>query len=142
VSELWINRRRWRGQHIVTVTGTLNAGTRGPLVDALEEALEEDVGQIVLDLGDLESTDHSGLDAVLTAHLRASDQLKVLLIVPGPGSVQRVFEDAQVPFLYTSSRGVRGVGRGRSRGRRTSLSARPGSPDVRSHSGRTGPWNA
>jgi anti-anti-sigma factor len=124
--ELRVRSRRSRGQHIVELLGTLDRRTREQLVVALEEALEGDAEEIVLDLGDLESIDHAGLDAVLTAHLRASDQLKVLVIVPGPGPVQRTLDDAGAPFLYGVGQRGRVAGRERSRGRRTSLSARPG----------------
>jgi anti-anti-sigma factor len=115
--ELRVRSRRARGQHIIELAGSLNRRTRDPLVEVLEEVLEEDAGLLILDLDDLESIDPAGLDAVLTAHLRASDQLKVLLIVPGPQPVQRVFDGAQVPFLYASRRGGRGASRARSRGR-------------------------
>ncbi|MDQ6778615.1 MAG: STAS domain-containing protein [Actinomycetota bacterium] len=137
--ELRVRCRRSRGQPIVEVAGKLNERTRDALVEALEESLEDDAGQIVLDLGELESIDHAGLDAVLTAHLRASDQLKIILIFPGSWPVQRVFDDAQVPFLYTSGRGGRVAGRARSRGRRTGLSTRPGRPEPRPRSIRRSP---
>ncbi len=124
--ELSVRRRRYHAaRSIVEAAGTLDVRTRGSLVQALEEALEEDGAEIVLDLGDLETIDHAGLDAVLTAHQRASDQLKPLVIVPGPAPVQRVFDDARVPFLYASEQ-VGRAARRRSRGRRTVLSARPG----------------
>ena len=69
----------------------------------------------------LESIDHAGLDTVLTAHLRAGDELKVLVVVPGPERVQRVLDDAQAPFVYASAPG----GRTRPRRRRAAGTARP-----------------
>jgi hypothetical protein len=93
--------------------------TRAPLVEALEDALADDAERIVLDLTALDSIDHPGLDAILTAHLRASDELKVLLIVPGPPRVQWVFDGIQGPFLYAARHGRRAAGH-RPRGRRTS----------------------
>jgi anti-anti-sigma factor len=124
--ELRLRSRQSRSRHVVALSGTLDVRTREPLVVALEEALEGDAEEIVLDLGDLESIDHAGLDAVLTAHLRASDQLKVLVILPGPGPVQRALDDARAPFRYGVGKRGRVAGRERSRGRRTGLSARPG----------------
>jgi hypothetical protein len=49
-----------------------------------------------------------------------------MLIVPGPASVQRAFDDARAPFLYTGGQRGRGAARTRSRGRRTDPTARPG----------------
>jgi anti-anti-sigma factor len=128
---LQLRRRRSHGQHLIEVAGTLNGPTRALLVEAVEDAVEDGGEEIVLDLGGLESIDAAGLDAVLTAHLRASDELKLLLVVPGPEKVRRVFANAQVPLLYTSPPAPR-AGRARSRGRRASR-LRPGS--------RTGAWS-
>jgi anti-anti-sigma factor len=128
--ELRVRCRRRQGAYTVELAGTLHERTREPLIEVLEEALEDEAGQIILDLGALEAIDHAGLDAVLTAHLRACDQLKALLIVPGPEPVQRVFDNAQAPFLYTSGRGGRIGRRARSRGRRTGLSGRPSRPEA------------
>jgi anti-anti-sigma factor len=116
--ELRVRCRRSRDRHIVVASGRLNTHTRYELAEALEDALEGDAAQIVLDLGGLASIDHAGLDTVLTAHLRASDQWRALVIIPGPDPVQRVFDDAQAPFLYASARRAGITGRARTRGRR------------------------
>jgi anti-anti-sigma factor len=137
--ELRVRSRRSGAVRIVELGGKLNGSTRGPLADALEDALEGDAGQIVLDLGELESIDPAGLDVVLTAHLRASDELKVLLVVPGPEPVQRVFDAAQVPLFYASRPGGRVGARARSRRRRGGLSALPGRSEGRPQSLRRRP---
>ncbi|HEY5319019.1 MAG TPA: STAS domain-containing protein, partial [Solirubrobacteraceae bacterium] len=124
--ELRLRRRSLRDLCIIEVSGTLNAGTGTVLVDALDDALEGDAGQIVLDLSGLASIDHAGLGAVLIAHLRASDELKRLAIVPGPDPVQRVFDAVQGPFLYTTGRAGRATRDARARGLRKSVSSRPG----------------
>lgn len=117
-----------KGERIVAVSGRLDQRTREPLVGALDDALDGDAPHIVLDLAELESIDQAGLDAVLTAHLRATDQLKLLSIVPGPEPVQRVFETARAPFLYAARRYRRDRGRARSRGGQMSPSTRPAHP--------------
>jgi anti-anti-sigma factor len=128
--ELHLRSRQSRGRYLVEASGALNARTRGELAEALADALETDAAQIVLDLGSLESIDHAGLDTVLTAHLRAGDKLRVLIIVPGPDPVQRVFDDARAPFFYVAGTVARSAGRARSRGSRRER------PASRPHSGR------
>ena len=139
VEQLRIRCRRSRDRHIVEASGTLNAHTRAGLTDALEIALESDAGQIVLDLGGLASIDHSGLDTVLTAHLRAGDDRRTLVIIPGPDQVQRVFDDARAPFLYASPKPAGMSGRARTRSRRAWLDRPSGSPATRPRSGRRAP---
>jgi anti-anti-sigma factor len=123
---LRIHSRRARDQHLIELSGELNVRTRGPVEDAIERALEENSTGIVLDLSGVVAIDYAGLGTVLTAHLRASDELKPLVIVPGPPAVQRVFGDAQVPFTYVAGRGNRGAGAARARGRRAAASPRSG----------------
>jgi ABC-type transporter Mla MlaB component len=112
----------------VELAGALSARTRAPLAEALEDALETDAEEIVLDLARLEAIDRAGLATVLTAHLRAADELKRLLIIPGPTPVQHVFDEARGPFLYASGKAARVSGRARSRDGRTGRSTlrRPG----------------
>jgi anti-anti-sigma factor len=129
---LRVRCRRSRREHVVAVSGRLDRRTSAPLVDALEDALEGGAPRIVLDLAALESTDHAGLDVVLTAQLRAGDDLKLLFIVPGPEPVQRLFDDARGPFLYAARKDSRAAGVPRSRGGRTVRSAQPGRPKGRS----------
>ena len=123
---LQIRSRRIREQHLVELSGELDLRTRDPLAGALEAAVEDDSQQIVLDLSDLVDVDRAGLDTILTAHMRAGDELKPLVIVPGPRAVQRVFDDAQAPFCYVTTEGGPAAGASRSRSRRSGLSARPG----------------
>jgi anti-anti-sigma factor len=119
---LGIRTRRARERHIVTLYGALTLRTRDPLAAVLEEALEDDSEQIVLDLGDLDSIDRAGLHTILLAHQRASDELKPLVIVPGPPAVQRVFDAAEAPFSYAAARDGAADAAARPRRRRTPLS--------------------
>ena len=54
----------------------------------------------MLDLSGLEHVDRVGVHTILLAHLRASDQQRALLIVPGPSAVQDVFDAVDGPFDY------------------------------------------
>jgi anti-anti-sigma factor len=85
---------------VIELRGELKLETGAPLGEALGKALEDDAEKIVLDLSRLESIDRSGLHAILVAHLRASDQLKQFVIVPGPTAVQEVFNAIEGPFSY------------------------------------------
>jgi anti-anti-sigma factor len=86
--------------YVVELSGVLNRATNEALVAVLEQALEADAGRIVLDLSNVEAIDRSAVYAILLVHLRAADQLKPLLIVPGPEAVQRVFDAVEGPFSY------------------------------------------
>ena len=139
---LEISCRRSRGRHIIELSGELTVRTRDPLGEALEDALEDSSKQIVLDLSSLTAIDHAGLSTILTAHMRAGDELEALVVVPGPWAVQRVLEDAECPFSYAPSAptasgpGNRAGGATRSRGRRTGLHPRLGRGATRPHSTR------
>jgi anti-anti-sigma factor len=87
-------------EYVVELSGVLNRATIQALATVLEEALETDAGRIVLDLSELEAIDRAGVYTILLAHLRAADQLRQLLIVPGPPVVQHVFDAVQGPFSY------------------------------------------
>jgi anti-anti-sigma factor len=113
--ELHVRCRRSRGRYIIEPSGALNARTHHWLAEAIEDALETDAEEIVLDLGDVESIDGAGLGTVLAGQLRAGDELRLLVIIPGLELVQRVLEAAQGPFLYGQGHVGRAVPRPRRR---------------------------
>lgn len=121
---LGVSSRRAHEQHIIQLRGALSGRTRDPLTDALEDALEDGSKLIVLDLRGLHSIDMAGLDTILTAHLRAGDELKCLVIVPGSPQIQRVLDASQGPFLYTSEPRKPAVAGARARRRRARFSPR------------------
>jgi anti-anti-sigma regulatory factor len=96
---LRISNGRFRDEYIVELCGELTLET-GALAEALGKALEDGAERVILDLSRLESIDHSSLHAILLAHLRASDQLKQFVVVPGPSAVQEVFDTIEGPFSY------------------------------------------
>jgi ABC-type transporter Mla MlaB component len=97
---LGIEARRSRAEWRLVLTGELTRRTADPLADVLEAALEAQAERIVLDLSALERIDHVGVHTILLAHLRSSDQQHALLIVPGPGAVQGMFDAVEGPFDY------------------------------------------
>jgi anti-anti-sigma regulatory factor len=130
---LRIGSRGSVGQSIIEVSGELVLRTRDPLAAAVEEALEDDCEEILLDLSGLVAIDHAGLETILVSHLRASDERKPLLIVPGPPAVQCVLEAVQGPFSFAARAGNQLPARPRSRGRRAALrSSGPAHGDARS----------
>jgi anti-anti-sigma factor len=86
---------------VIRLSGQLDRGTNERLSEVLSSALEGAAQRIVLDLSQLRVIDVWGLHPILTAHLRASDQHKQLLIVPGSDAVQRVLDSIHAPFDYT-----------------------------------------
>jgi anti-anti-sigma factor len=107
--------------YVVELSGVLDPARTQALAAVLEEALETDAGRIVLDLSNLEAIDRAGVYAILLVHLRAADQLKPLLIVPGPPAVQRVFDAVQGPFSYSGSSGALAASGGSVRAKMGSL---------------------
>jgi len=88
------------GEHLVELAGQLDRATNDRVGEVLAAALEGPAERIVLDLSRLQVIDVWGLHPILTAHLRAGDQLKQLVIIPGSQAVQRVLDSIHAPFDY------------------------------------------
>jgi anti-anti-sigma regulatory factor len=84
----------------IALRGALTATACDRLADTVERALDKNVETVVLDLRGIEVVDLAGVHVMLVAHLRASDQLSQLLLVPGLPAVQRVIDPLQGPFVY------------------------------------------
>lgn len=119
---LGVRLRRVREGTIVEAAGPLTLRTCDLLAEAIQNAIEDDGGQIILDLRELESIDHAGVDTILTADLRAGDECKQLVILAGPPRVQRLLDRIQGPFVYARARGGADAGAVRTRRRSTDLS--------------------
>jgi anti-anti-sigma factor len=89
---------------VIELSGECTATGVSRLAETLEQAIEQGGETIQLDLSKLEAIDRSGVHTILTAHLRAGNQLQQFLIVPGRGSVQRVLDGVQGPFAYVGRR--------------------------------------
>jgi anti-anti-sigma regulatory factor len=98
-----VRTRRSLETYRIEISGKLT-GTRTPaLVQALEKALDLGAPEVILDLTDVERIDRACVHTILTAHLRAGDQLQQLLIVPGRGSVRAALEAIAGPFQYADA---------------------------------------
>jgi anti-sigma B factor antagonist len=89
----------------VTVRGELDIAAVARLELALDAAIRESAGALVLDMCDLESLDSSGLRVVLRARASLARNERHLAIVCPPGPVRRLIEVAGVAdlfFLYDS----------------------------------------
>ena len=75
----------------VAPAGELDLATV-PDVEAALRGAEPAPGQVVLDLSAVTFMDTSGLRLVLEEEKRAAERGSSFLIVPGPPSVQRIFE--------------------------------------------------
>ena len=93
-------RRELRAQCVIELLGQLDRTTSDQLNAALERALEPPTRRILLDLTGVSKMDVWGLDPILLAHLRASDQHVRFLIAPGPPSIKRVLDSIGAPFDY------------------------------------------
>jgi anti-anti-sigma factor len=92
-------RRYGRINYVVELVGRLDQTTSEQLDAALERALEASARRILLDLRSLSGMDLWGLDPILLAHLRASDQHVQFLIAASP-TVKHVLDSICAPFDY------------------------------------------
>ena len=82
---LTVALRRPSGALVVRPEGELDHDSVGPLREALERAVADPPGRVVVDCGGLDFCDSTGLNLLLRAHtaaLRAG--LPLLLAAPGP----------------------------------------------------------
>jgi anti-anti-sigma factor len=97
-----IQLRRSPEKLVIQISGELSDAMCRPLAEALERALAGREPAMVLDLSRLDVIHLTGVHTILTAHLRASDERKEFLIVPGPPAVQRLFDAIDGPFRYAA----------------------------------------
>jgi len=85
--------REARGTAVrLVLTGDLDLATAGEAELAILTAEESSPPLLILDLGELDFMDSTGLRVVVSAASRARDEDRRLVIVKGPEVVQRVFE--------------------------------------------------
>ena len=81
---------------VVTAAGALDITTADRLEQALLHAEAGRPATLVLDLRGVDFFDSTGLQMVLDAHVRASQDARTLLVVAGDGEARRVFDLAEV----------------------------------------------
>ena len=74
------------------LSGELDLSTAPQVEDCLRTVEERRPPLVVLDLRELRFMDSTGLRLILSADARAREESRRFGIVPGPESVQRVFE--------------------------------------------------
>ena len=87
---LGIVSERHDGVQVITLNGELDIDGAPRLEDELRRAEESDASSIVVDLGQLDFIDSTGIRMLVMAAERVPDGR--LSILPGPAQVQRVFE--------------------------------------------------
>jgi anti-anti-sigma factor len=98
-----VRTRRSLETYRLELSGELTRARAPALVQALEKALELGAPEVVLDLTQVERIDQACVQTILLAHLRASDQLQQLVIVPGRHSVRSALEAIAGPFQYADA---------------------------------------
>jgi anti-anti-sigma factor len=88
----------------VTLSGELDMATAPQLEDTLFRAACDSVA-VILDLGELEFMDSTGLHVILCGHARLAEANCRLVLIAGGHQVQRIFEitgtDHQLEFVNT-----------------------------------------
>jgi anti-anti-sigma regulatory factor len=98
-----VRTRRSLETYRIELSGELTRTRVPALVQALETALDRGAAEVVLDLSHVERIDRACVHTILVAHLRASDQLQQLVIVPGSSSVRAALEGVEGPFQYADA---------------------------------------
>lgn len=92
--------------------GELDLATIDHLRHALERLIEARTTWIVVDLGEVEFLDSTGLHVLLRIHARSQRDGWVLKIIPGPPAVQRIFDITcttdRLPFAGSTGRAANG----------------------------------
>ena len=97
MAELTIETRRQGDDSVVlALSGDFDLAAIEKFETILRGVEAEAPGAIVIDLGQLDFMDSSGLRALVLADRRARSAERRLAIIPGPPTVRRVFEITQL----------------------------------------------
>jgi anti-sigma B factor antagonist len=92
--------RSWlRGVSGVLIRGEVDIETAPRVTAALDAAIRETHGALVVDLSDVEFLDSSGLNVLLRARALLGREERALVIVCPPGPARRIFDVAGVADL-------------------------------------------
>jgi anti-anti-sigma factor len=102
LGQLTVHSEREGDIHTICLAGELDLATVPTVERELKDVEATDALSIVVDLGDLEFIDSTGVRMLLSAHARSLADADRLVLLPGPAPVQRVFEisgvDERLPF--------------------------------------------
>jgi anti-sigma B factor antagonist len=84
----------------VAVRGEVDIGTVGKLSEALDEAVRESSGALVVDLREVIFLGSTGLTALVRARAQLGREERALVVVCPPGPVRRLFEVVGIVDLF------------------------------------------
>lgn len=89
---LAVERTSRDGVDVLMVEGEIDVATAPRLLAALNDAVAEAVGSVIIDLTSVDFMDSTGLALLINAHRRLSRQRKGFAVVCPDGPLWRVFE--------------------------------------------------
>ena len=89
---LKIHQRHSRGATVLVAHGHVDLSTRLKFSTALNEAVSDGNGPVVVDLCEVDFIDSTGIGVLLNALRRLTRQGRPLSVICPPGAVRRVFE--------------------------------------------------
>jgi anti-sigma B factor antagonist len=92
VQPLAVERTSDEGVELVSVEGELDIATAPRLISVLNQAVQEALRSLVVDLSDVDFMDSTGLALLINAHRRLARRSKGFAVVCPPGPLWRVFE--------------------------------------------------
>jgi anti-sigma B factor antagonist len=92
VLPLAVERTSRDGVDLLMVEGEIDVATAPRLIAALNEAVADSAGSVIIDLSSVGFMDSTGLALLINAHRRLSRQRKGFAVVCPPGPLWNVFE--------------------------------------------------
>jgi anti-anti-sigma factor len=106
-AQLRVKESRRGSRHTLALEGELALGTIGLLEAAIARAFSQPATAMTLDLHELSFLDSSGLWTITTLHKWCARERVEFLVIPGPESVQQIFEltglSDLIPFAPASA---------------------------------------
>ena len=99
--DIEIEVRNRDGATIVTARGEVDVATAPALRDGLEEALDRDIGSVVVDLTGVTFIDSTGLGVLIGARRRCVEAGRELRVVVAEPRILKVFEITGLTELFT-----------------------------------------
>ena len=91
-----VDRQQTNGKVRIVIRGELDMETGPRAEEELRRAENDQPGVLVLDLRDVTFFDSTGLQLVLDADVRAREEGRALIVLPGDGEPRRILELAEV----------------------------------------------
>ena len=91
-----LERQLSSGTACIVVRGELDLATGPRVEEEVRRAEAEQPGTLILDLREVTFFDSSGLQLVLDADVRAREEGRTLIVLPGDGEPRRILELAEV----------------------------------------------